>query len=118
VRRLEENASEENFMSGVFDLDSDEGVFAREAQRFADSLADLDATIPPANRTQDRLNLALPVAPAAFENEPDTDPALAVNRAWGRDIRVRRTPTGLATIAIRSFPGRTGLRVVRDRRGG
>ena len=44
VRRLEENASEENFMSGVFDLDSDESVFAREAQRFADSLADLDAT--------------------------------------------------------------------------
>ena len=31
IRRLEENASSENFMSGIFDLATDESIFKREA---------------------------------------------------------------------------------------
>ncbi|MDQ1579954.1 MAG: RHH-type transcriptional regulator, proline utilization regulon repressor / proline dehydrogenase [Microbacteriaceae bacterium] len=60
VRRLEENASQENFMSAVFELDSDPALFEREKQRFLASLADLDADQAPRglaplpNRTQDR----------------------------------------------------------------
>ena len=34
VRRLEENAAPENFMSGVFDIAENEDVFARERDRF------------------------------------------------------------------------------------
>ena len=30
IRRLEENASSENFMSGIFDLATDEEIFKRE----------------------------------------------------------------------------------------
>ncbi len=88
VRRLEENASSENFMSGVFELD-DPKIFAREADRFAASLAELDERIPAPRRVQDRLHPPLPTSRPAFENEPDTDPALAVNREWGRALLER-----------------------------
>ncbi|HTL41525.1 MAG TPA: proline dehydrogenase family protein, partial [Pseudolysinimonas sp.] len=79
VRRLEENASPENFMSGLFELD-DSGIYARERDRFAASLAALDLDLPAPRRTQDRLHPELPQTTREFHNEPDTDPALAANR--------------------------------------
>lgn len=60
IRRLEENASQENFMSAVFELDSDAGLFEREKERFLASIADLEAdqqpwgVAPLPNRQQDR----------------------------------------------------------------
>ncbi|WP_022889584.1 proline dehydrogenase family protein [Agromyces italicus] len=158
IRRLEENASDENFMSAVFELAANERLFERERARYERSLAVLlaepDATVPAPNRTQNRRTewqgdalaaaLAAPEAPApgtehdddasltsvvlgitrgsggaelaepaasglvpsgpgvtpGFRNEPDTDPALAPNREWGRRIlaRVPDTTLGLATI--------------------
>ena len=99
VRRLEENAAPENFMSGVFDLAADEAVFAREERRFLAALADLDpaAPVPVPNRSQDRLaerEAGVPAATAAsaerirrpFVSTPDSDPSLAANRRWARDI--------------------------------
>ncbi len=109
VRRLEENASPENFMSGIFDLDDPE-VFEREAQRFAASLEALDASVPRPNRLQNRMNPPLPRAPQEFRNEPDTDPALAANRVWARDVIARsaRSRLGLDTLAAARVddPGR------------
>ncbi|MET0974882.1 MAG: proline dehydrogenase family protein [Leifsonia sp.] len=143
IRRLEENASTENFMSAVFELTTDDGLLRRETERFLASLAALDATVPAPKRTQDRtaatelatrtqgyrdrtadvehdeplltatiLGLTRgsagdgPSAPAAvevsgFHNEPDTDPALPANRAWGRRIlsRVATSTLGTETIA-------------------
>ncbi|WP_313362874.1 proline dehydrogenase family protein, partial [Microbacterium sp.] len=57
VRRLEENASSENFLSAAFHLHDDESLFAREVERFLDAL---DRAGDPAlglgpRRTQDRL---------------------------------------------------------------
>ena len=101
VRRLEENASQENFMSGVFELASDELVFGRESGRFLASLSGLDDVVPASNRVQDRLHPAsLPAAPGAFENEPDTDPSRGDNREWGRRILGRSVESqqGVATI--------------------
>ncbi|GAA1780282.1 proline dehydrogenase family protein [Agromyces lapidis] len=178
IRRLEENASDDNFMSAVFELAANEGLFERERARYERSLAALlaepDATVPTPNRTQNRRTewdgdalaaaIAVPEAPApgaehdddasltsvvlgitrgsggtqltdavasgfataddaaaaaggaalapaaaapsgpgvtpGFRNEPDTDPALAPNREWGRRIlaRVPDTTLGLATI--------------------
>ncbi len=89
VRRLEENASDENFMSAVFDLAESEAAFAREAQRFAESLADLDDEVPPPNRYQNRLSPPLPRTPRAFRNEPDTDPSLGANRVWASSVLER-----------------------------
>ncbi|MGO4692445.1 proline dehydrogenase family protein [Glaciibacter sp. 2TAF33] len=155
IRRLEENASQENFMSAVFELTSSPALFEREKQRFLASLAALEAdagtAAPAPNRTQDRAvatgtvpatwsatdapasvpedgtdpNLTAAVlgltrgsvpstssgqrstgsttgdAHSGFHNEPDTDPALPANRAWGRRIlaRVEGSRLGIDTVA-------------------
>ena len=132
IRRLEENASAENFMSAVFELTDTPALFDREKERFLASLAALEndqpattttgVTVPLPHRRQDRHNtpavqpapaatpaLTKPPAPddpqltnlvlgltrgsvpvrAAFTNEPDSDPSLPANRAWGREILAR-----------------------------
>lgn len=92
IRRLEEGASGENFMSAVFELSENEELFNREKDRFLASLAALDTTVPPSNRTQDRNRPAGTFegpAPEGFANSPDTDPALAANRAWSAEILAR-----------------------------
>jgi RHH-type proline utilization regulon transcriptional repressor/proline dehydrogenase/delta 1-pyrroline-5-carboxylate dehydrogenase len=105
IRRLEENASTENFLSGVFELSGDARIFAREEGRFRAALADLAVApaAPAPHRVQNRLTerdapRALPAAARlsdpgalsgvreAFDNEPDTDPALPANRQWGRAV--------------------------------
>jgi RHH-type proline utilization regulon transcriptional repressor/proline dehydrogenase/delta 1-pyrroline-5-carboxylate dehydrogenase len=163
IRRLEENASHDNFMSAVFELAGDERLFERERARYERSLAALEADdgrVPTPSRTQNRRTewtdesfataMAVPDAPApgtgveddasltsvvleivrghegaeltdaaasgndsthampagpsatpGFRNEPDTDPALAANREWGRRIlaRVPESRLGLDAIA-------------------
>ncbi|MCT1476814.1 proline dehydrogenase family protein [Microbacterium sp. p3-SID336] len=56
VRRLEENASPDNFLSAAFQLHDDETLFARERDRFLDALdRSTDATLRRGpRRTQDR----------------------------------------------------------------
>lgn len=56
VRRLEENASSENFLSAAFDLAEDPTMFERERDRFLASLARAGETALPTGprRTQDR----------------------------------------------------------------
>ncbi len=100
VRRLEENASSENFMSAVFDLADSKEAFAREAQRFTESLAELDDDVPPPNRWQNRLSPPLPRTPQAFRNEPDTDPALVANRVWARAVLERSQTSALGEETI------------------
>jgi RHH-type proline utilization regulon transcriptional repressor/proline dehydrogenase/delta 1-pyrroline-5-carboxylate dehydrogenase len=96
VRRLEENASSDNFMSALFELSSSPELFAREAGRFVASLSGIDAHVPASNRVQDRLHpTTLPGVLGAFENEPDTDPSLAANRQWAARILERSTESDL-----------------------
>ncbi|MGY4859059.1 proline dehydrogenase family protein [Cryobacterium sp. AP23] len=150
IRRLEENASDENFMSAVFELADTPALFEREKERFLDSLAALESgssaqrgtvSPPSPNRRQDRTvvvplepvsgltptpALTTPPAPdddpnltamvlgltrgsvsrslsvlGAFRNEPDTDPSLPANRAWGRAIlaQVEHSRLGVEAIA-------------------
>ncbi|HWU57957.1 MAG TPA: aldehyde dehydrogenase family protein, partial [Microbacteriaceae bacterium] len=60
IRRLEENASQDNFMSAVFELTENPALFEREKQRFLASVAEYEADegprglAPLKNRTQDR----------------------------------------------------------------
>lgn len=99
IRRLEEGASTENFMSAVFDLASDERLFARERDRFLASLDALNDEVPPPHRTGER-HAAVPApTPGRFTNTPDTDPAVASSRAWAREIlgRVPTSTLGVAT---------------------
>lgn len=89
VRRLDENASSENFMSAVFDLHDSDEIFTREEQRFRASLAALSAKAPPVHREQNRIvESARGIKPGEpFHNEADTDPAIAHNREWAEGIR-------------------------------
>src|SRR5699024_6026552 len=80
VRRLEENASPENFMAAAFELDSSPALFDREQERFSRSLLQaLDETSVATHRDQDRTaegaqglaelgSAALPSVPGAFRN--------------------------------------------------
>jgi len=88
IRRLEENASSDNFMSAVFDLFNSEEMFSREEQRFRSSLAAIDQEAPARLRTQDRLHEHPSVAVTdGFHNEPDTDPSLLATQDWLQRLR-------------------------------
>lgn len=89
IRRLEEGASQDNFMSAVFELSENEALFEREKHRFLASLAELDDEVPPANRQQNRSLRAAALPHDSFDNTPDTDPSLPANRDWGRAILER-----------------------------
>ncbi|KFF59178.1 1-pyrroline-5-carboxylate dehydrogenase [Cryobacterium sp. MLB-32] len=81
IRRLEENASQENFMSAVFELTSTPALFEREKNRFLASLTAVDDIVPTPNRTQDRSQVtqleALPKAETDADASADeADPNL------------------------------------------
>ncbi|WAA65710.1 proline dehydrogenase family protein [Microbacterium oxydans] len=81
VRRLEENASPDNFLSAAFRLGEDESLFVREQDRFLDALdraGDATLRIGP-RRTQDRLApVHESVRPAPVAPAPETDLTKAV----------------------------------------
>ncbi|MET4098217.1 RHH-type proline utilization regulon transcriptional repressor/proline dehydrogenase/delta 1-pyrroline-5-carboxylate dehydrogenase [Agrococcus sp. UYP10] len=89
IRRLEEGASRENFMSAVFELAKDEHLFERERDRFLASLEGLAAEAPATHRIQDRTDAPTKVAEQGFRNAPDSDPSLPANQAWAAGIRER-----------------------------
>ncbi|MGO2112632.1 MAG: bifunctional proline dehydrogenase/L-glutamate gamma-semialdehyde dehydrogenase, partial [Pseudoclavibacter sp.] len=98
VRRLEEGASPENFMSAVFELD-DSAMFDRERDRFLASIEAMPRETPAPHRDMNRM-LPQPEGPRhPFRNTPDTDPSVAANRAWGDEIRsrMRDSELGIAT---------------------
>jgi RHH-type proline utilization regulon transcriptional repressor/proline dehydrogenase/delta 1-pyrroline-5-carboxylate dehydrogenase len=100
IRRLEEGASQDNFMSAVFELSENETLFEREKQRFLASLAKLDDEVPPPNRRQNRSLPAEPMPHDSFENTADTDPSLPANRDWGRAILKRVPSSTLGNAAV------------------
>ncbi len=98
VRRLEENASPENFMSAIFNLHNGDELFHREEARFMRALNSVTDDTPEPKRKQNRSeetveNVFRPRF--GFENTPDTDSALAKNRQWGRAILERSATTNL-----------------------
>jgi len=101
VRRLEENASTDNFMSAAFELADDRTLFDREARRFLDSMAALDDEVPASHRVQDRRLPSVPAPDTGFSNTPDTDPSIDGNRAWGRVVLSRSAYTQLGVETVR-----------------
>lgn len=100
IRRLEEGASQDNFMSAVFELSENETLFEREKQRFLASLTKLDDEVPGPNRLQNRALPAAPLPHDSFENTADTDPSLPANRDWGRAILGRVTTSTLGNASV------------------
>ncbi|MCU1546410.1 MAG: aldehyde dehydrogenase family protein [Homoserinimonas sp.] len=102
VRRLEENASPDNFLSALSELESP-ATFEREKLRFRAALAHLDDPTPISHRVQNRLHplsevLSTPREPG-FRNTPDTDPSISANRVWGQQILQRARAAHLETSA-------------------
>lgn len=112
VRRLEENASEQNYMSSVFDIGTDQKVFDKEKERFELAMRMMTGEgtkrCHPA-RTQNRQTenarqiehaLRAPGGGWRFANTPDTDPALIANREWADQIvaRIDGSELGVKTV--------------------
>ncbi|GIU56496.1 bifunctional proline dehydrogenase/L-glutamate gamma-semialdehyde dehydrogenase [Arthrobacter sp. NicSoilC12] len=116
IRRLEEGASQDNFMSAVFELSENETLFEREKQRFLASLAKLDDEVPGPNRLQNRALPAAPLPHDSFENTADTDPSLPANRDWGRAIlgRVTTSTLGNASVEAATINDAAALNAVID----
>ncbi|MCW2289807.1 L-proline dehydrogenase /delta-1-pyrroline-5-carboxylate dehydrogenase [Leucobacter luti] len=140
IRRLEEGASQENFMSAVFEIDENRSLFERERDRFLASLEALDEmtggapadsasaerTAPLPHRRQDRRRfdaagiddrVAERIAASRrgeFTNVPDTDPDLPGNRLWGLEIadRMVASQLGAETVAAATVPNQTALNTV------
>ncbi len=86
-RRLEENSDPENFISTLFDLEPESGAFAEQESRFRQSLDYRWEASGQPRRRQDRTLAPPPTDPQSpFDNAPDTDPAIAVNRLWASTI--------------------------------
>ncbi|MFT0846589.1 bifunctional proline dehydrogenase/L-glutamate gamma-semialdehyde dehydrogenase [Actinomycetaceae bacterium L2_0104] len=110
VRRLEENAASENFMSNVFELD-ESPVFELEAERFREAarLGASDALSFTPNRRQDR-HVAATIADG-FENAPDTDPSLMANVHWAEEIASRMVGSRLGIETADSHTLRTAEQI-------
>ena len=100
VRRLEEGASQDNFMSAVFHLADRDDLFGRERDRFVDSLAAPDATVPTPHRVQDSRTDDARID-GAFHNVADTDPSVPGNREWAMAITSRVATSTLGEELVR-----------------
>ncbi|ROZ62218.1 aldehyde dehydrogenase family protein [Kocuria soli] len=127
VRRLEENAAQENFMSGIFDLAPGNGIFDREATRFrasVDQLLDEGIALdgegaPRARRSQDRFAeengsyQGHQPLDEPFRNEPDTDVSVPANQEWAARISERITdPRWYESLALPGPLDEDGVAVV------
>lgn len=104
VRRLEENAESENFMSGIFEIEPGNEIFRREEGRFRAAVDQLleeglelgGESAPLPHRMQDRTQEAAgreadyrghQPLDEPFRNEPDTDISLPANQQWALELR-------------------------------
>ncbi len=105
-RRLEENASDENFLRHLFDLEPTGPVFAEQANVFRTSLALMDGL--PVGRRRSQNRLAPPVAAYAvgepFRNEPETDPNGPENQLWIQSVLELEAGSAQAPITT-TIPG-------------
>lgn len=90
VRRLDEGASEENYLSRAPWLGEDRQAFEVEERRFRDAVRASTDPVPGTMRTQDRTQPPDPrptgEEQTTFGNAPDSDPALGPNRRWATSV--------------------------------
>jgi RHH-type proline utilization regulon transcriptional repressor/proline dehydrogenase/delta 1-pyrroline-5-carboxylate dehydrogenase len=106
MRRLDENTAEENYLRHAPRLEVDSDAWEFLQRQFVASCERLDGADPAPHRVQNRLTEGFPeaigtYAEGEFDNEPDTDWALAPNREWAHGIRERwRKRAGDAPLQI------------------
>ncbi|QNE37718.1 proline dehydrogenase family protein [Leifsonia shinshuensis] len=112
IRRLEENASQENFMSAVFELGADRGLFDRERDRFLASVAELTAdgsprgAAPLPNRQQDRSREWEQETAESFTRPPAVDAESSLDGASGAAAAADQ---GLTSVVLGLTRGSGGL---------
>ncbi|MEI9935717.1 MAG: proline dehydrogenase family protein [Pseudomonadota bacterium] len=82
VRRLDENTAEDNFLRRSFAMQAGDPSFEAERGRFVAALAGAAGIDTTPRRRQDRTQPSSEPRRDGFENEPDSDFTLAVNRRW------------------------------------
>lgn len=88
VRRLEENASSQNFIHALF---AEDGMGDQE-RRFRQSVLDAAVVSAEPRRSQNRrTEQGRATRRGVFANEPDTDPSLEPNRRWALEA-LERSP--------------------------
>ncbi|MHA6512122.1 proline dehydrogenase family protein [Tessaracoccus sp. Z1128] len=96
VRRLEENAAHENFMSGAARLGHDASFLDREEARFRAATGLVGAPVPDSWARQAR-----PRGGPAFANAQDTNPALPANQEWAAAIHASLPVPALGAATVR-----------------
>jgi RHH-type transcriptional regulator, proline utilization regulon repressor / proline dehydrogenase / delta 1-pyrroline-5-carboxylate dehydrogenase len=87
IRRLDENTGPENFLRYTFGLRPGSLEWEEQVLKFSKACTDMQAVSDKPRRSQSRLDPPVLLAPKEhFENEPDTDFSLPVNRQWAHDI--------------------------------
>lgn len=87
VRRLEENASPENFLHALF-AEGDPAAMPDQEMRYRRSITDIPATSVGPRRVARRAEIG-----ETFHGTPDSDPALPVNREWAARAVAAGAPT-------------------------
>lgn len=92
VRRLDENTARDNFLRYAPHLTVGSKQWHFLKSQFLASCAYIDQAGETPHRVQDRSSNQIPIEKGTyyegeFNNEPDTDWALAANRKWAHDIR-------------------------------
>ncbi len=87
VRRLEEVASKQNFMSSLYDMEAKPAVFELERNRFVESWNLADQPARPTHRGVRRSTASK--ATTGFSNAPDMDPSVPSSRVWAQEILVK-----------------------------
>ena len=85
-RRLEENSSDANFIRHLFALTPESASFHSEAGKFRTAVAERLTVAAGPQRLQDRSEPVAEHEHGTFVNSADTDPALAANRKWAREV--------------------------------
>ncbi len=120
VRRLDENTAPENFLRHLFDLQPGSAAWVAERDRFLTAFGIKAGLSDAPRRTQDRgaeARAAGQSPSAHFQNEPDTDWTLAVNRAWIEEIVGRwpdREPESIPLVVAGHVGGGAGEGQGRD----
>jgi RHH-type proline utilization regulon transcriptional repressor/proline dehydrogenase/delta 1-pyrroline-5-carboxylate dehydrogenase len=96
TRRLEENASPDNFMSGVFEITTNRKVFNRERDRFLSSVKLIPKLGTKPNRKANNSEEAIASSKKnLFVNQPDSDPAIPEVREQA--LKIQKRAAQLAT---------------------
>jgi RHH-type proline utilization regulon transcriptional repressor/proline dehydrogenase/delta 1-pyrroline-5-carboxylate dehydrogenase len=90
IRRLDENTGPENFLRYTFGLLPGTPEWDDQVVKFADSCHEVDSVVIGPRKRQNRFDPA-PLLPinSPFQNDPDTDFSLPINRKWAFECKER-----------------------------